>query len=248
MAASTNDTPSGISSMFCRTMRPGMRMNSAYAPLLNSKSSQRFGWPLRQKKQVSQGAEFAGIDAHAFVHAAVYRTALAFHHACQFMAKKRGGLDHARVKALLPNLQIRAARERHFARARALRPPRGRGYPRARSSCPRGHTAPQLSCVRWLRFSFVHDHHFQCIIRRPGRQLQAFRNSLQRKPVRDQFANLATAAQKQATRILPDLPETRCSSPESLSLPRRRPPPESLTASPDRYEQTVARAPRPREG
>src|SRR6202795_5156795 len=53
----------------------------------------------------------------------------------------------------------------------------------------------------------------------------------------------ATAAQKQATRILPDLPETRCSSPESLSLPRRRPPPESLTASPDRYEQTVARAP-----
>src|ERR1035441_9653086 len=41
------------------TIRAGMRMYSAYAPLLNSRSSHKFCAPRRQKKHFSQGAELA---------------------------------------------------------------------------------------------------------------------------------------------------------------------------------------------
>src|SRR5712692_385558 len=47
-AALPSSTECGTSSMFSITMRPGMRMYSAYAPLLNSRSSQRFSWARRQ--------------------------------------------------------------------------------------------------------------------------------------------------------------------------------------------------------
>ena len=55
-----------------------------------------------------------GQHAHALVHAAVHRAALLFDHARQLMSEKRGRLNHPRVKALFPDFQIRAARQRHF--------------------------------------------------------------------------------------------------------------------------------------
>ena len=47
-------------------------------------------------------------------HAVIYRAAFFFHHAGEFVPEKRGRLDHARMRALLPDFQVRAAGERDF--------------------------------------------------------------------------------------------------------------------------------------
>jgi len=60
-AASWYPTPLGIRYVFFSTMRAGIRMYSAYAPLVEEEISQRFSNPRLQKKQVVAGS---GIGRH----------------------------------------------------------------------------------------------------------------------------------------------------------------------------------------
>ena len=64
--------------------------------------------------QTLQGAEFDGTTRMPVAHAVIHRAALLFHHARQLVPEKRGRLDHARMRSLLPHFQVRAAGERDF--------------------------------------------------------------------------------------------------------------------------------------
>ena len=89
-------------------MRAGTRRYSAYAPLLNNRSSQRFGWPRLQKKHSSQGAEFArnnSLPNAKLRHTFADRDDVPGH----LVAEERRRLNHLRVIAAEEHLHIRAA-------------------------------------------------------------------------------------------------------------------------------------------
>ncbi len=101
---------------------------SAYAPLLNSRSSQRFCCPCPQKKHASQGAEFSGTTRSPTANS-VTPVAHLRHHPRQLMPKQDRRLQHRAwyprryTFRSVPQVSAAPTRTHHLARPRQSAPP-----------------------------------------------------------------------------------------------------------------------------
>ena len=213
--------------MFCCTIRPGMRMYSAYAPLLKSRSSQRFGWPFLQYKQTLQGAEFDGTTRMPLRTPPIHRAAVFFDHSRQLVAEKRRRLDHARRDTRASRLSDPCRRSAPLPPAPVLRLPQVAEYRLARSSYLPRHTGRPPTCVRFFLYvSCVSNHHFKRVS--AGCAANSNASAICSSGNRCEIIRvMASGARKQVPRIRLDRPPKRCSCREFLSL-RRPPPPREI--------------------